>query len=307
MTYAKPARRAVLLGGLAGLGATLLGCATSESSQPPSASASKPRPKRTPELSTLESENGRRIGVYARHTGTGETVAHRADERFLMCSTAKLLAASAILKQHEQQPDLLDKVIHYDREVLMPYSEITEQHVDKGMTVAELAAASITHSDNAAMNLLLDELGGPSVVTDFVRDLGDEVTRLDRIEPHLNVSAPGDERDTTTPERIGSDLRALALGDALAEQGRARLVRWLRGNTTGDKSIKAGLPRDWQVGDKTGSGNNGEVNDVAVAWPPDGDPLIIAVYTAPDGAERDNGYETVAAAAKIAAEALTSS
>ncbi|HWE91352.1 MAG TPA: class A beta-lactamase [Pseudonocardiaceae bacterium] len=257
------------------------------------------------QLSTVEDSFGGRLGVYAVDTGSGATVSHRADERFLMCSTFKMLAVSAILRLRAQQPGLLDRVIHYDRSQLLSYSPDTTVRVADGMTVSALCQAAIIHSDNTAANLLLHILGGPSAVTAFARTIGDPITRLDRTEPDVNLSAPGDQRDTSTPAQLAADLRALALGDGLDAAGRDLLLGWLIANTTGGTSIRAGLPAGWRIGDKTGSGDHNEVNDIAVVWPPNRAPLLIAVCTAPNDPRSTAGYPTVARAAAIAARALT--
>ncbi|MFE7156164.1 class A beta-lactamase [Streptomyces sp. NPDC057636] len=232
-------------------------------------------------LRALEAGYPGRIGVHALHTGTGAVLAYRAQERFAIASTFKVLAASAILhRAREQEPGLLDVLIRYGRDDLVAASPRTELHLETGMTVRELCDAAITYSDNTAANLLMRRIGGPAGVTAFARSLGDSVTRLDRWETDLNTNLPGDRRDTTTPAAMTEDLRALVLGDALHPLDRGQLTRWLVENTTGDKRIRAGLPPGWRVGDKTGSPAYGGVNDVAVAWPPGGGaPLVVSVYT----------------------------
>ncbi|MFF1378028.1 class A beta-lactamase [Streptomyces sp. NPDC058308] len=232
-------------------------------------------------LRDLEKEYPGRIGVHALHTGTGATVGYRADERFAIASTFKVLAAGAILRRaREQEPGLLDILIRYGRGDLVAYSPRTEMHLETGMTVRELCDAAVTYSDNAAANLLMRRIGGPSGITEFARSLGDSRTRLDRWETDLNSNIPGDRRDTTTPAVMTANLHKLVVGDALHPLDRGQLTRWLVENTTGDKRIRAGLPKGWRVGDKTGSPAYGGVNDVAVAWPPKGGaPLVISVYT----------------------------
>jgi beta-lactamase class A len=203
--------------------------------------------------------------VCAVDTGSGATLGYRADERFALCSTFKVLAASAVLRLRGQRPGLLDRLVRYDRAQVVSGSPVTSLHVDDGMTVSALCAAAMTHSDNTAGNLLLGILGGPPAVTAFARTLGDPVTRLDRTETTLNDVPVGELRDTTTPARMAANLRALILGDALDPAGRELLAGWLLGNTTGATRIRAGLPAGWRAGDKTGAGDRGEVNDVAVA------------------------------------------
>lgn len=290
-------RRAALVGaGLAVLG----GCAPSE---PPPAPAPTLLAEPPMALAGLEQRSGRRIGLLAVDTGSGRAVAHRADERVLMCSTAKVLIVAAVLERARTEPDLLERTIRYTRADLLEYAPTTERFVDTGMTVAALCEAAIVVSDNTAANLLTGVLGGPAATTAFVRTLGDTTTRLDRLEPELNETGPGDERDTSTPAAMVADLRRLVLSDALDPAGRDRLTGWMVATTTGTEQIRAGLPRGWRVGDKTGSGAQSENNDVAVAWPPGRAPWVIAVFTTPTDPGSTNGRATIADATRIATAA----
>jgi beta-lactamase class A len=171
------------------------------------------------------------------------------------------------------------------------------------MSIKELCAAAITLSDNAAANLLLASIGGPPGLTAFARTLGDDVTRLDRIEPELNESLPGDPRDTSTPDDMLSDLRELVLGNALSLSSRSRLTDWLVQNKTGDKRLKAGVPPGWKIGDKTGSGARGTTNDLAILWPPQRGPILVGVYLTDTTADDDHRDGTVAAVGAAVAAA----
>ncbi|HTV17619.1 MAG TPA: class A beta-lactamase [Polyangiaceae bacterium] len=136
----------------------------------------------------------------------------------------------------------------------------------------------LTLSDNTAANLLLHSLGGPARVTAYARTLGDATTRLDRNEPSLNECLPGDERDTSTPRAMARTLRTLLLGSALSPSSRGLLERWMTASTTGLQRLRAGVPPDWRVADKTGSGYGATTNDIAVLWPPHGKPVVIAAF-----------------------------
>ncbi|GAB1718056.1 MAG: Beta-lactamase [Nitrobacter sp.] len=231
------------------------------------------------ELKRLESESGGRLGVTLLDTGAGRRIGHRMDERFPMCSTFKVLASGAVLHGVDAGKESLARRIYFTDVDLVTHSPETQKHVGPvGMTVAELCDAAMTLSDNTAGNLLLASIGGPQGLTAFVRKLGDEVTRLDRTETELNEAAPGDPRDTTTPNAMASSLRALALGDVLSAKSRAQLAVWLTANTTGGKRLRAGLPAGWRIGDKTGTGERGTANDVAVIWPPDRAPIVITAF-----------------------------
>jgi beta-lactamase class A len=227
----------------------------------------------------LELKSGGRLGVCALDTTTGVPVHHRGDERFPMCSTFKVLAAAAILKDVGSRPEGLERRVRIEQADLVTYSPVTSKHVGgDGMTLRELCEAAITMSDNTAGNALLKNIGGPAGLTSFARSLGDDITRLDRTETELNEATPDDPRDTTTPNAMAANYRRLLLGDVLLPDGRDHLGKWLIANKTGDTRLRAGLPQGWRVGDKTGAGEHGTCNDVAIVWPPGRPPLIIAVY-----------------------------
>jgi beta-lactamase class A len=258
------------------------------------------------QFARLEREIGGRLGVAVLNAGSRASVGLRADERFPLCSTFKLLAAAAILKRVDAGAESLDRRIGYRREDLVAYSPITRHHVGAGMPLADLCEAAMTRSDNTAGNLMLAALGGPRGVTAFARAIGDAQTRLDRIEPELNEAAPGDARDTTTPAAMGRNIRALVLGDVLSPASRRHLTRWMVENKTGGTRLRAGAPAGWRVGDKTGTGERGTSNDVGVVWPPGGtSPLVVAVYLTGSPAAADKRDAAIAAVARAVAAAVT--
>jgi beta-lactamase class A len=246
----------------------------------------------------LEKSNGARIGVAALDTGSGKTVFHRQNERFLLCSTFKLSLAAAILAKVDKGGESLDRRVRYGKSVPIGHSPATTENITRGMTVAELCRAAIIYSDNGAANLLLASIGGPAAMTGYWRGIGDRLTRLDNNEMKLNI--PDGVRNTTTPAAMMADLKTLLLGEALLPGSRARLLGWMRENTTGANRLRAGLPPDWQMGDKTGTGLDryGLVNDIAIVFPPMRKPILVAAYT-----ERGN-EKALAAVGKILAVAF---
>ena len=250
-------------------------------------------------LAHLESTSGGRLGVYAINTDNDVQIGHRADERFPLCSTFKVILAAAILARSVQTDGLLHRRIHYKQSDLVTYSPISEKHVSDGMTISELCAAALQYSDNTAANLLMKILGGPSAVTAYARSIGNGEFRLDRWETEMNTCIPGDPRDTVTPAAMVRSLRSLALGNALPHAQTRQLNAWLRGNTTGGKRIRAALPAGWQIGDKTGSGDYGTANDIAVLRPPEGKPIVLAIYYTQNEQNAKRRDDVVAAAAKI--------
>jgi beta-lactamase class A len=218
--------------------------------------------------------------VAALDTGSGKRLDYRSEERFPMCSTFKFLAAAAVLKRVDDRKENLDRFVSYGAKDILEYAPVTKAHLkDGGMTLGALCAAAVEQSDNTAGNLLLDTIGGPAGLTNFVRSIGDETTRLDRKEPELNSAIPGDERDTTSPAAMCADMQRLVLGNLLSESSRHQLEDWLQHNETGALMIRAGVPKTWTVGDKTGRGGNGATNDVAIIRPPGRAPIVVAIST----------------------------
>jgi beta-lactamase class A len=242
-------------------------------------------------LAQIEGAIGGRLGVAILDTASGVQTGRRVDEAFPMCSTFKFLAAAFVLARVDRGQEDLKRRIVFSKDDLLEYSPVTQHHANgAGMSVSELCEAATTLSDNTAANLLLASFGGPAGLTAFVRSLGDKVTRLDRNEPALNESIPGDPRDTTTPNAMLADMRKLLLTDRLSVSSRGQLQAWLIANKTGDRRIRAKLPKDWRVGDKTGTGKRGSTNDIAILWPPGRGPILVSVYltnTSADATRRD--------------------
>ena len=253
---------------------------------------------------------GTRLGVAVVDTGSGRCWGHRADERFPLCSTFKVMAGGAVLARTDAGQEDLTRRVRFAAAEVVTYSPVTKGRAGDGggMTLAELCAAALTQSDNTAANLLLQSLGGPAAVTAFARSLGDDVTRLDRWETELNEAIPGDPRDTTSPAAMAANLRALVVEENhLSPRSREQLTAWLLSNQTGDARLRAGLPKGggWRVGDKTGSGEHGTSNDVAVLWPPgERKPLIVSVYLTETTASFDARNAAIAEVGRAVHDAL---
>lgn len=230
-------------------------------------------------MQRLEAESGGRLGVCFFDGHGGEIRGYRQTERFPMCSTFKVLATAALLHRVDQGEEKLMRVVRFAQQDIVPYSPITKHHAGSdGMTLVELCQAAVTVSDNTAANLILKTYGGPGGFTAYARSLHDKVTVLNRMEPALNDAVPGDTRDTTSPEAMLRDLRALILGEALQAKSRRLLTRWMENCQTGSERIRAGLPTTWRVADKTGSGARNTTNDIAVFWDGNGKAYVLTVY-----------------------------
>ena len=239
-------------------------------------------------LRRLEVSAGGRLGVCVQRANSGDSLTHRGAERFGMCSTFKLPLAALILQEADRGSFSLEDVVAYTRDDMLPHAPVTAEHLaDGGMTVEALAKATQTTSDNPAANLLLRLIDRPQGFTRRLRAAGDAVTRLDRYELELNYVPRGEVRDTTTPCAMAATVNRFLFGATLRPASRERLQRWMRETRTGARRIRAGVPDGWEVGNKTGTGIAGgmanKYNDVAVIWPPDAEPVIVAAYYEADG------------------------
>jgi beta-lactamase class A len=265
-------RRSVLVGGLAIAG--LAACAE----KPVLADPAEALPPIGERIEALQRRTDTKIGFYAVSLDTGRAVSHLDGEMFAVCSTFKGYAAARVLQMVQRGELTLDKQVFVDPEqAALSNSPRTAPNSGGQMTLAELCAAAVQVSDNAAGNLLLRTIGGPSAITDFARSIGDDRTRLDRWETELNTAIPGDPRDTGTPNALGTGYRTLLTGDVLAPPQRQQLEDWLRGNTT--STIRPGLPDGWSTADKTGNGDYGSTSDIGIAYGPQGQRLLLAIMT----------------------------
>jgi beta-lactamase class A len=257
------------------------------------------------DLARFEAASGGRLGVAVLDSESGAQAGHRAGERFPLCSTFKVLAVAAVLSRVDVGDERLDRRVRFEARDLVTYSPVTQHRVGgDGMPLEEICAAAITLSDNTAGNLLLAAIGGPPGLTRYARSLGDELTRLDRIEPELNEALPDDPRDTTTPAAMVKNLATLLTGSALSVDSRRQLLAWLLASKTGDARLRAGVPNGWQVGDKTGSGERGTANDIGIIRPPQRAPLLVAVYLTQSTQSTDQRNAVIASVGRLIAAAL---
>jgi len=256
-------------------------------------------------IAAIELRTGGRLGVAVLDTQSGKRIEHRAHERFALCSTFKFLLVAAVLSRIDAGKERLDRFISYGQSDLVSYSPVAKAHAGEGgMALGALCEAATTQSDNAAANLLLATLGGPPGWTRFARRLGDRTSRLDRTETALNSAIPGDPRDTTTPAAMLGDMKQVLLGKVLSDASRQTLEGWMVASPVGVHRLRAGLPADWRVGDKTGTGENGARNDIAILLPPKRKPILASVYFAKSNLPDEAREAVIADVGRVIVETL---
>lgn len=244
----------------------------------------------TQNIEAIELSSGGYIGVSVLNTETNKTWEYKGDQRFPMMSTFKTLACAKML--YDSSVGGIDKykTTSITKEQIIPWSPVTEPLVDHMITTKKACEATMLMSDNTAANIVLNEIGGPSSLTQFLRAIGDDKTRLDRIEPELNEAKNGDKRDTTTPVAMSQTLNALLFGNTLNPQDEQTLKSWMMNNKVSDPLLRSILPNNWSIADRSGAGGFGSRGITAAVWNDKHQPIIISIYltqTKLDIAERN--------------------
>lgn len=233
-------------------------------------------------LRIIEAAGNGTLGAEIYDTSSGRSLGINRTLRFGHCSSFKLSLSAMVLARHASGAIDADKRVTWTGDELMFVSPFTTQRLAEGASLRELAEATQKLSDNAAANILLRELGGPAALTTFWREIGDTASRLDRTEPSLNNVPPTEVRDTSTPMAMARTVAKLTFGDVLSAADRTSLKQWMVDTTTGANRVRAGIPREWLAGDKTGTSiwpRMGSLYvDIGFIEPPGRAPLTFAAY-----------------------------
>lgn len=281
-------RRQLLAGGL---------CAAGAAGFAPRALAQAMDP-----LSAIEADTGGRLGVVALDTGNGHRLMLDPGGRYPLCSTFKWILAASVLQRVDRKELDLAKTVKFSKADVLDYAPVVKANLAAGqLSIEQLCEAAVEQSDNSAANLLLGQVGGPAGVTRFIRSAGDLVTRLDRDEPSLNQFQLDDPRDTTLPYAMVILMGRVLADDMLTDESREKLIGWMVDCKTGLSRLRAGLPKDWRVGDKTGTSGTGQFNDVAIAFPGGARmPVLIACYLDAPGLDAAKADAAIARVGELA-------
>ncbi len=226
----------------------------------------------------IEQNIAGRVGVSVFDTQNNQHWNYKGNERFPMMSTFKTLACAKMLQELDGGDIKANTQYLIKKEDLVVYSPITKKQVGNTITPEKSCEATMLTSDNTAANIVLQHIGGPKGVTDFLRSIGDNVTRLDRFEPDLNEAKINDLRDTTTPNAMVQTLNTILLGEVLTENAQSQLTTWMKNNTISGQLLRSVLPQDWIIADRTGAGAHGSRGITALVWNTKRKPIIISIY-----------------------------
>ncbi len=264
-----------------------------------------------------------KVGIGVLDLNSGQSWFLNGKQRFPMQSVYKLPSAIAVLKQVDEGKISLKQLVTITRQELAPGSSpiIKEFKGDRAqIPLRNVLERSVGISDNTAADALVRLVGGPQQVNAILSKLQIRNIRVDRLEQQMQPESVGlknfqpelvdeqkwaeavekipdsvkkaalqkyltDPRDTATPEAMVDLLAKLNSNQLLSENSTALLLKIMTDSPTGQKRLKAGLPENWSIAHKTGTGADvlgigTATNDVGIASSPDGKRVVIAVFIA---------------------------
>ncbi len=244
--------------------------------QPAAAAASPNLWSLERQLSSLVAGKSADVGIAALDLSSGETISINGDRAFPMASTMKVAVAAAYLQQVDYGRRSLDTLI-------------------AGQPAQQLMERMLIHSDNAATDILIRNLGGPQAIQGWVSWHGFSNMRVDRTIAQLLRSPRDlwDSRDSATPMAMVQLLQRIDSGKVLKPGSKAYLLSTMSRCMTGKNRMRALLPAGTRVEHKTGT-LSGLTSDVGFITLPDGRRIAVALF-ARGGSDRPN---TIAQAAR---------
>ena len=226
----------------------------------------------TQRISQLADGSRGRIGVYALDLTTGKEVGVLADQRFPMASTSKVAVAATYLAGVDAGKWTLSSEWRLPRPGGAYLS--AQEHLN----------LMISKSCNACTDALLDAVGGPRAVNEWMRKAGItefELTRdiatLVREDGRVDPAVAVDFRDSATPRAMGQLLAGIYQGKLLSNSSRAVLMDAMRATTTGKKRMRSALPASAGLAHKTGTLSR-TASDIGIFHTADGRPIAVAIY-----------------------------
>lgn len=232
----------------------------------------------TEQIKKIEKNLGARVGVAIYDTQSKALWSYKGDTRFPLMSTFKTLACAKLLADAESGVVDMNSTTIIDADSLITWSPVTKKQVGEKISLKQACTATMVMSDNTAANIVLTGINGPSALTAFMRAIGDDITRLDRIEPDLNEAIDGDLRDSSTPNAMVASLNTLLFGEVLSADSKLQLKEWMMDNNVSDDLLRAVLPEGWSIADRSGAGGFGSRGITAIVWSEHRSALIISIY-----------------------------
>ncbi len=241
---------------------------------------------------------------------TGQTVSFNGSEHYPMQSVYKLPIAMAVLKRIDDNTLTFDTKIKVEPKDFVSRREFniaTKYPKGADLSVRELLHFMISESDGTACDALMRHLGGPQIVTKYVRDLGVQNIVLATYEADMYRDHTVSFKNWSTPDGMVQLLKLLQVGKVLSDERRDILLSLMINSRPGQDRLKGMLPPGTTVAHKTGTsatvkGVTTATNDVGLITLPNGQHLAVVVFVSTTNADLKTRESVIAKIAKTSME-----
>lgn len=268
-------------------------------------------------LESIAIDSGGRLSASLLVLETGQSLWILPDAPCPMRGVYRLPIVMAALAKVDQNKLKLEQKIVINKDDLigeMQSSLLRDEHPDGNfkISVKELLHHAIANDDGTASDVLLRLLGGPTVVMQYLAQLGIQDIKVLDTEKEMGKSRNAQYRNTATPKAMIKLLQTLQEARALSPKSRDLLLKWMSDAETTPNSasspnparIKALLPASTPVAHKTGSSTSRNSmtaahNDVGIIILPNGHHMAVAVFLTDSKAPHTSRDLTIAKITKV--------
>jgi beta-lactamase class A len=247
------------------------------------------------------------VGVSVLGLEDRDTLNYNGNARLVMESVIKLPIAMAVLHLVDSGVLSLNQTIHIKkRDLPKTYSPLRDKYPkgDVDVSVSDLLSYMVSLSDNNACDILLDKLGGPEQIEDYLHMIKIRGINIEASEADMAKAWEVQYTDWCKPVDMIKLIDAFYNGKVLSQTSRDFLLKILTESTTGPNRIKGLLPAGTVVAHKTGTSGTNDAglspgtNDVGIITLPNGKHIAIAIFVCNSTADEATRDAVIAKIAK---------
>mgnify|MGYP006205074233 FL=1 len=262
-------------------------------------------------IEQIVSDKNAIVGVSIIGNNGKDTLSLHGNRRFPMQSVFKFHIALAVLSEIDKGRLSLDQKIVISKAEFLPedfWSPLRDENPNGGtFTIEKLIQYSVAHSDNSACDILINLIGTPKTVENYIRQSGIQDIQITFNEKDMQAKWENMFQNWTTPKAASETLLNFYenKNTLLSKSSYDFFWKTNRETTTGKSRIKGYLPEGTIVAHKTGSsGTNKEtgitaaVNNIGIVFLPNGEYFIISVFVSESKESSDTNEKIIADIAK---------
>jgi len=275
-----------------------------------SCTTEKPANNLRSDINTISQAAKGKVGIAIMNLEDGDTLTYNGLYHSTMHSVFKFPIAMAVLNKVDSGMLSLDQQIHVSKEQMTPktWSPMRDKYPDGNIDISirDLLGYMISQSDNTACEVLLQVLGGPKQVENYIHGIGAKDIAIVATETEMRAAWNVQYNNWCTPQQMMYLLADFYKGKYLSPSSTAFLIKIMTETNTSTKRIKGLLPEGTIVARKSGSGPTNDsgltsaTNDVGVITLPNGKHLVLAAFVSDSKANDSIRDLVIAKIAKVA-------